>query len=89
MALLPQFRGGGGRGGLQPQDMKWVALVLLVVQNTALVLLMRFSLSKSEDHYIVTTAVASMEVSDNSSQRAMPPRALRYPFVMTTSFTMV
>ena len=43
-------------------NMKWIALFLLVVQNTALVLMMRYSLTKTSDHYIVTTAVACMEV---------------------------
>ena len=42
--------------------MKWIAFVLLIVQNTTLVLLMRYSLTKSADHYIVTTAVAMMEI---------------------------
>lgn len=42
-------------------EMKWVALLLLVVQNTALVLLMRSSLTAPGEHYIVTTAVACME----------------------------
>ncbi|TFJ85690.1 hypothetical protein NSK_003198 [Nannochloropsis salina CCMP1776] len=41
--------------------MKWVALFLLVVQNTSLVLLMRSSLTNRGDHYIVSTAVACME----------------------------
>jgi hypothetical protein len=45
------------------KDLKWIALTALVVQNTALVLLMRSSLISSGDHYIVTTAVACMEVS--------------------------
>lgn len=48
---------------LPPESMKWVALFLLVVQNTALVLLMRSSLTTPGEHYIVTTAVACMEVS--------------------------
>ena len=48
---------------LPPESMKWVALFLLVVQNTALVLLMRSSLPTPGEHYIVTTAVACMEVS--------------------------
>ena len=45
-----------------PEEMKWIAFVALVVQNTALVLFMRYSLTKSTDHYIVTTAVAVMEI---------------------------
>ena len=48
---------------LRPDQMKWLALFLLVLQNTALVLLMRSSLTRPGDHYIVTTAVACMEVS--------------------------
>jgi hypothetical protein len=60
--LLPLTHGPPSKRLIKGEDMKWVALVLLVVQNTALVLLMRFSLTGSSDHYIVTTAVASMEV---------------------------
>jgi hypothetical protein len=54
---------------LPPESMKWVALFLLVVQNTALVLLMRSSLTTPGEHYIVTTAVACMEVSLLSGRR--------------------
>ena len=41
--------------------MKWLALAALVIQNTALVLLMRSSLTAPGEHYIMTTAVACME----------------------------
>ena len=57
---------GGAKCGAAPAtlfgvEMKWLALFLLVVQNTALVLLMRSSLTAPGEHYIVTTAVACME----------------------------
>jgi hypothetical protein len=60
---------------LPPESMKWVALFLLVVQNTALVLLMRSSLTTPGEHYIVTTAVACMEVS--LCCRETPPPGLQ------------
>ena len=44
-----------------PIDMKWIALGLLVFQNTALVLCMRYSLVV-KTKYIISTAVAVMEV---------------------------
>lgn len=58
---------------LLPESMKWVALFLLVVQNTALVLLMRSSLTAPGEHYIVTTAVACMEVSLLPGRKGDPP----------------
>jgi hypothetical protein len=54
-------RSGAAAPALVGIEMKWVALFLLVVQNTALVLLMRSSLTAPGEHYIVTTAVACME----------------------------
>jgi solute carrier family 35 (UDP-sugar transporter), member A1/2/3 len=53
--------GSPGRNKAGGIDMKWVALLLLVLQNTALVLLMRASLTAPGEHYILTTAVACME----------------------------
>ena len=43
--------------------MKYFSLVLLVGQNTVLVLLMRYTRTQSGDMYAASTAVCVMEVS--------------------------
>jgi UDP-sugar transporter A1/2/3 len=42
-------------------DLKWVSLITLVLQNTSIVLVMRYSRSASDDLYIASTAVVMGE----------------------------
>ena len=48
---------------LPAKVLKWASLALLIVQNTSLVLLMRYSRISAGPMYIASTAVACMEVS--------------------------
>jgi UDP-sugar transporter A1/2/3 len=50
--------------------MKYFSLVLLVGQNTVLVLLMRYTRTQSGDMYAASTAVCVMEVGASCMQHA-------------------
>ena len=52
------------RGVFSVSDMmiRWVSLAVLIVQNAALVLVMRYSRTRPGDMYISTTAVVMAEV---------------------------
>ncbi len=42
-------------------DLKWVSLATLVIQNSSLVLVMRYSRTISNSHYLASTAVVMAE----------------------------